>query len=327
MLSCASTDLGGVHAVIVELSASSGYVCARTDRGTVRCSGSFLVDRREGPLSTPIYPAPDARAGVELLTGVTAIGTNPRFACGVASGHPLCWGLLERGFNSVSAPAPTSVSQILNANVVVESVVAVVGGARDLVCVIGGDSQVTCSGGFTLPPAAVDVAAGAQVCAIIDDGITPRRLMCTFGQAETVVAFSSPVVPESLDKSSAACAVATDHRVYCLDYRRGPTWQVVDGLDDVRKTASFCAIRSDGSVWCWGSNSAGQLGRGYVSQQTDVAAAPVVSLPNSAIDVVTGSGFACALTAKHEVWCWGSNEAHQLGVDGQESSVPILVLN
>jgi len=50
------------------------------------------------------------------------------------------------------------------------------------------------------------------------------------------------------------------------------TANAVPGLTDVTRVAAgaahSCAIRGDGTVWCWGSNTSGQLGDGDALVQT-----------------------------------------------------------
>jgi alpha-tubulin suppressor-like RCC1 family protein len=76
-----------------------------------------------------------------------------------------------------------------------------------------------------------------------------------------------------------------------------------------------CAVREEGSVWCWGANQTGQLGDG-----TQIARSrPVMALGVAdAVQVVTASlegygGHTCALRADGVVLCWGSNFHGQLG--------------
>lgn len=112
-----------------------------------------------------------------------------------------------------------------------------------------------------------------------------------------------------------------------------------------------CALKDDGTVWCWGDNREGQLGDGGTSSSgyavqvqglPDPAQDPVVALaaggggrdptvitrnPNdpNAVEDYAG-GHSCALTQSGKVYCWGSNDRGQLG-DGttQDSSTPVLV--
>jgi alpha-tubulin suppressor-like RCC1 family protein len=87
-----------------------------------------------------------------------------------------------------------------------------------------------------------------------------------------------------------------------------------------------CALLSDGSVWCWGSNFWGELGPGH----PDGATAPVrVDLPQKAIDVAAGGtsreqgdplAVSCAVLADETVRCWGAGTAGGLGNGSTESS-------
>ena len=73
---------------------------------------------------------------------------------------------------------------------------------------------------------------------------------------------------------------------------------------------SACAVRDDGTVWCWGDNSFGQLGDGT---QTDRNYPVQVSGISTAIDVAVGSLHACAILSGGSVACWGAGGLGQLG--------------
>jgi alpha-tubulin suppressor-like RCC1 family protein len=72
-----------------------------------------------------------------------------------------------------------------------------------------------------------------------------------------------------------------------------------------------CAIASDQTVYCWGDNSYRQLGDG-----TDVVSrfAPAPVAGGFKFSRVAGGGYhACALTTGDAAFCWGRNDAGQLG--------------
>lgn len=78
-----------------------------------------------------------------------------------------------------------------------------------------------------------------------------------------------------------------------------------------------CAILDDGSVSCWGSNDAGQLGDGTDENRTTPGT--TVDLGGEAIAITSGRLHTCALLKNGSVSCWGSNGAGQLG-DGTKDS-------
>ena len=85
-------------------------------------------------------------------------------------------------------------------------------------------------------------------------------------------------------------------------------------------SASTCALLSDGSVRCWGSNFAGQLGNG---ESGDAVVVPpvVASLPQETSALAVGSAFACAQTGA-EIWCWGGDFSGELG-NGAAGASPL----
>ncbi len=73
-----------------------------------------------------------------------------------------------------------------------------------------------------------------------------------------------------------------------------------------------CAIRSGGQVYCWGTNTNGQLGQ----DTTVVPSSPTpLAVPNitDARSVTAGNRHTCVLRATGEVLCWGQNSRGQLG--------------
>ena len=80
-----------------------------------------------------------------------------------------------------------------------------------------------------------------------------------------------------------------------------------------------CAIMTNGSLYCWGKNSYGQLGIGSTTQQTTPQ---LVNLGSGvkAVDVSVGAAFTCAVTDAGAVMCWGSNYAGKLGIGSAGSN-------
>ncbi|MES1205695.1 MAG: hypothetical protein ABUS79_07125 [Pseudomonadota bacterium] len=76
-------------------------------------------------------------------------------------------------------------------------------------------------------------------------------------------------------------------------------------------TQHSCALAADGSVWCWGGNTYGQLGSGDRVSRSDPRR---VALPDKAVDLRTNFEFTCAVLADAGLWCWGYNLEGQLGL-------------
>ncbi|MBI2614499.1 MAG: hypothetical protein HYW52_02230, partial [Gemmatimonadetes bacterium] len=71
-----------------------------------------------------------------------------------------------------------------------------------------------------------------------------------------------------------------------------------------------CAVRSDGTVDCWGFNRFGQLGNGT----TVTTSSPVrVSSSVTFVSVSAGAWHTCAVPSSGKAWCWGLNNVGQLG--------------
>lgn len=72
-----------------------------------------------------------------------------------------------------------------------------------------------------------------------------------------------------------------------------------------------CALVADGKVYCWGDNSAGQLGDGsYRSRQRPSALRSSAQL----VAISSGTSHACGIDREGQLWCWGDNRFGQLGL-------------
>jgi alpha-tubulin suppressor-like RCC1 family protein len=128
------------------------------------------------------------------------------------------------------------------------------------------------------------------------------------------------------------CALKSDGTAWCWGYNGhgqlgDGNWdtsahtpvQVANLTDIVVISAGAnhtCALKSDGTAWCWGFNEDGRLGDGtYDSKNTPVQ----VSGLTDVIGISAGSNYTCVLKSDGTAWCWGSNEDGQLG-DGTYDS-------
>lgn len=80
----------------------------------------------------------------------------------------------------------------------------------------------------------------------------------------------------------------------------------------------MCALEDDGSVWCWGDGTYGQLGDGT----TDVRDTPVrvEGLPQVR-HIAATDNTTCVVTVAGDVFCWGTNVSGELG-DGSAPAGP-----
>jgi len=179
---------------------------------------------------------------------------------------------------------------------------------------------------------------------------------------------------------SHSCALLIDGTVRCWGCRNdgqlgddvieessdpGPNavLHLTDVVQLVAGDAFTCARRQDGSVWCWGADSSGELGNGYSDGYSVPSPVPVegittavdldaqgnracvvlvdgrvscwgnyegVPVPMGALTgvsrIVLGGGHACALMQDQSVRCWGGNYKGQLGNGSRtDSAEPVTV--
>jgi len=89
-------------------------------------------------------------------------------------------------------------------------------------------------------------------------------------------------------------------------------------------SAHTCAVAADGSAWCWGAGTSGELGQGALVDWSDT---PVrVQGGHVFRSVSAGHRHSCGVTMDGTGYCWGDNRDAQLG-DGttEQRLVPTAV--
>ncbi len=85
------------------------------------------------------------------------------------------------------------------------------------------------------------------------------------------------------------------------------------GAVDVAAGSTFaCALLSDGTVWCWGSNGWASLGVGTTSDEYTRTPRSVITLAD-ATELCGGGDHACIRRADGSIACWGRNRHGELG--------------
>jgi alpha-tubulin suppressor-like RCC1 family protein len=193
-------------------------------------------------------------------------------------------------------------------------------------------------------------AAEASTCALTNDG----ALWC-WGQQLSTTSWSSgdDVAPGQVMPGTAWDSVAAGDIHRCAITREGALWcwgtwwqkepfQVFGGEDGGARTLdpvqlgdgetwrmvsasqSTCAVRDDGTLWCWGPNAQGELGE--VGTRLEAPVRLGDSSCWASVDVQWGH--TCGVKRNGTLWCWGRNEHGQLGTgDTRPEKEPTQVGN
>ncbi len=89
-----------------------------------------------------------------------------------------------------------------------------------------------------------------------------------------------------------------------------------------------CALKSDGSAYCWGNNEYGQLGNGSTNSSLNPVAVDMIGvLSGKTIKSISiGKYHTCAIASDDRAYCWGYNNFGQLGNNSNtQSANPVAV--
>jgi len=298
----------------VAIDAGDNLTCAVRADGSAACWGY----NDDGAIGDGTRMSRSAPATVMGLSNARAVSAGENSACALrGDGAVLCWGYGSygalgdgRGASPTPAPVPGLSSTQLTAG-------------HDHTCAIAGGT-IECWG-------------QGDYGQLGDGAATPRSsptpVSAVWGNATALQAAAG---------SWHTCALLSDASVWCwgegdhgelgtgdtstvpapvpvIGFGPGTAKAITAGQDFT------CAIKTDGSVWCWGENADGQLGDGTTTQQTSPVA--VTNLTGVAVEeLAAGDHHACA-RAGAAVYCWGDNAHGQLGNGTMTDATPTLIPN
>ena len=281
---------------------AAGYVsCAVTSAGALFCWGhnsSHVLGTQGGDTAVPTPVVGFANGGV------ARVSTGSLHTCAITTaGAVVCWGDNSHGQVGDGTlnvrPTPVAVTGLSAGATAIDLgstfSCAIVSGAAH--CWGEGASgqlgdgiaamRTTPVQVSTLTSGVVAIAAGtAHACAITSAGAVKCWGENGWGQLGDGTSTQRNVPVDVLGLSSGVIAIAAGFR-------------------------HSCAVRNDGSVWCWGDNDFGQLGDG--TQFDRAVAVPVVGLAGTAVQVGTGFDQTCVRLSDSTVRCFGVNHQDELG--------------
>jgi len=291
-------DLGSGRTATA-ITAGDSHTCALLDTGQVKCWGGNGGGRL-GLGSTTARGDGASEMGddlptVDLGTGrtATAVTAGDSHTCALLdTGQVKCWG--DGSFGRLGLGASTSIGD--HANEMGDTLPAVdLGTGRTATAI---------------------TAANRHTCALLDTGQVKCWGYNLYGQLG---------LGSTTNLGDSANEMGDDLPTVDLGTGRTAT-AVTAGRDHT------CALLDDGTVKCWGLNSAGQLGQGSTTNLGDGAGEMGDDLP--AVDLGTGrtatavttggslsgtgSGSTCALLDDGSLKCWGANNGGQLGLGDTE---------
>jgi alpha-tubulin suppressor-like RCC1 family protein len=218
-----------------------------------------------------------------------------------------------------------------------------------MMCAIVSGGEVACRGQVLVPglpegyseevvripgiTGATSLALGRDgyACALLEAG----TVTCWGPRAPSTIAGMSGVVAIAGTESLRMCALLADRSVSCWRSSGAPgpmqaAPAAIEGLSDVVSLSAgqqhSCAVLTDGTVRCWGTNAYGELGDGT---QTDSDVPVRVEGLGGVREVSVGTrtsfnmGYSCALLDDSSVACWGAKTTLDLDGDWIASPVPV----
>jgi alpha-tubulin suppressor-like RCC1 family protein len=295
------------------------FTCAITTDSAMWCWG----DNRNGQLGTGDTNPRLSPTPVTMLASNNAKGGNGGgFMCTQsADGAVSCWGKNQAGQLGTGDTKDRSTPAAVTLPMPIDRMAT--GAAHT--CARGSDGSLYCWGSNAYGQLGIGSMTSTSKPALVSD-LGPRVVRLGAGAGHT-------------------CAYTTDGLVWCWgDNREGqlgtgdnvahdkPIMIDAQKLSDVNQIYAganhSCAVKTDGTLWCWGGNQFGQLGTGDMDARTSPTQIAPSVLGSSVATAYAGGGHTCAIKTDGSLWCWGNNAYGQITpTAGTTALEPVQVLS
>ncbi|MBX7083308.1 MAG: RCC1 repeat-containing protein, partial [Nannocystaceae bacterium] len=301
---------------VIAISAGQEAACAVRSNGHVWCWGS-------GPLGDGVNTLSDVPVEVVGITSAidVDVGAQSNACALLANGTVKCWGDNQDGqlgdgtTNAAATPvAVQGVTQAVDIATDANASCAVI--ASGIVRCWGSNAGGMLGIGTLFPPESLSPVPVAGISDAIEVDIGWTQHVCARRSNGTEVCWG---------RNDAGQIGNGDG-----GYGHSETLpDAVVGLDRVVAITNgghACALRSDGTARCWGSNLHGEVGNGNTGDVDLPVTVVGLSATTDGPRVTTGSDHTCALGTDGTVKCWGDNAEGQLGNGNMiDQSTPTLV--
>ena len=306
---------------VAALSVGEAHACVLLVSGTVRCwGGNSAGELGDGTTTSSAHPVTViGLGGVGDLSGVTAISAGVAHECALlAGGSVACWGLNDGGQlgdgTTMDRGTPVLVSGLTG-------VTSLSAGYR-FTCAVLADTTARCWGDDSRTQLG-DGNSTHSAYPVPVSGLSGARSITAGGEDACTVLLVGTVLCWGANGQGEAGNGTRDPAPVPVPVGAPGGNGVLSGvLSLTAGTYHFCARLSGGTVACWGSNGAGQLGTGVFTD----SAWPVVVASLTATTVVAGGDHTCATMTSGSAQCWGDNWVGALGNGTKtNSATPVTV--
>ena len=370
LLSCGSGDGGGggggkKHTasvqvlgggVLGQIGSGNSHFCVVTYSGEVRCwgyggSGGYGV-LGNGASRNSNHPVTviSAEGSTEPLKDIVQVTGGLAHNCALTSkGEVRCWGWGEDGElgngDDANTKYPVVVIAEEDSTEPIKNIVQIASGNAH-VCALTSGGEVRCWGNGAngrlgnnddkvkeYPVAVVKADASTQPLTGIVQITAGERQTCALTSRGRVLCWGGGSLGELGDGDDSR--IGKDYPVPVVE-GKDSTEPLKNIVQITAGVTHVCALTSNGEVFCWGSNTYGELGSDNTNHTNYPVQVVASNGSNEALsniiqisaggDINEGS-HTCALTSDGEVRCWGDNYYGQLSGSGSSSDHPLVVVD
>lgn len=303
---------------VTDIVAGTDLSCAVASSGVYCWGRNNFGQLGDGSTTTRSTPVAVSTAGVLAAKSMVKVSSAGYSSCALdSSGVSYCWGSNGEGELGVGSTVNSSVPVTVSAAGVLSG--------RVLTSIVSGsgftcasDSEVYCWGGNSKGQLGINTTVVTSPSASVSSFFVGKKVTSLAGGSDTVCAVASGEVYCWGDGGNGELGVGSSASSVSPVLVTGAL--VGKSVLSVSVSSRHaCAVTTENLVYCWGSNSYGQLGDGTTTARTSpVAVSTAGVLAGKVVSSVSVGDSHTCVVASDGAYCWGYNGYYQLG-DGSNT--------